>query len=303
VVKLLITESQADVNAKDSAGKTSLHYAIQNGHVNVAGMLAQFGAHANSKDLIGKTPLEYASTSEHAEAANILLDVSANVKDLKIVPVTKFTIAWSNDIRYWRSNQPCPESTFARVAYLHRVWYLKLSTVIPAVGPGTYEIVWRLKLHHYYYKGVPMNFFVEPVAEPGKTDGPKPLRFDPSSMWRSPHRSLEWFEIVMPERFVIEDKHGSVNVEIGLGSDDTNWPKGGISFDYIKLRDVGNSKRQTDPLSPSTIQIDRSTTSSAALPDQQDRLGELVGATNGPPATVLGSNPPDNNVAHDAQLD
>ncbi len=43
----------ADVNGKDTTGKTSVHYAVQNGHINVVNILHKHGANLNVQDSRG----------------------------------------------------------------------------------------------------------------------------------------------------------------------------------------------------------------------------------------------------------
>ena len=53
----------ADVNAKESSGRTPLHHAANNGHIDVIVELVRSGADIESKDAGGMTPLMWAKIS------------------------------------------------------------------------------------------------------------------------------------------------------------------------------------------------------------------------------------------------
>ena len=57
VAELLITEG-ADVNAKNKAGITPLHGAVQTGNKEIAELLIDKGANVNVKEMDGGTPLD-----------------------------------------------------------------------------------------------------------------------------------------------------------------------------------------------------------------------------------------------------
>ncbi len=56
----LALEKGADVNAKDSLGRTALMLACQQGFLDVARALVEAGADVNARDAHGRTPLMYA---------------------------------------------------------------------------------------------------------------------------------------------------------------------------------------------------------------------------------------------------
>ena len=69
-----------DVNAKDAAGSTPLHYAAEDGHKEIAELLIEKGADVNAKHgLNGSTPLHGAAYDGHKEIVELLIAKGAEV--------------------------------------------------------------------------------------------------------------------------------------------------------------------------------------------------------------------------------
>jgi ankyrin repeat protein len=81
VVQLL--QAGLNVNAADSAGRTSLMYAAFNGHANIVRILLDSGAETELLDSTGRTALIYGSTGPFPETVELLLerDAMVNVAD------------------------------------------------------------------------------------------------------------------------------------------------------------------------------------------------------------------------------
>ncbi|KAG2239843.1 hypothetical protein Bca4012_022936 [Brassica carinata] len=71
-------ESGIPVNAKDSEGRTPLHWAIDRGHLDIAKLLVDKNADVNAKDNEGQTPLHYAVVCDREVIAEFLVKQKAN---------------------------------------------------------------------------------------------------------------------------------------------------------------------------------------------------------------------------------
>jgi ankyrin repeat protein len=56
-VKLLLLETQVEVDSKTNSGRTPLSWAAANGHLEVSKLLLEAKAKVDSKDLKNRTPL------------------------------------------------------------------------------------------------------------------------------------------------------------------------------------------------------------------------------------------------------
>ena len=78
-VRKLIREG-ANVNGKNSGGRTPLHEAVRDGLTDIANVLIDNGADVNATTSgFGDTPLHYAVRFEHNDIVRILIDAGANV--------------------------------------------------------------------------------------------------------------------------------------------------------------------------------------------------------------------------------
>ena len=68
----LLLERGADVEAKDSSGRTPLHLAARAGHMDDVRALVTQGADLNARDVYGITPLKYAEMAGQSEVAEFL---------------------------------------------------------------------------------------------------------------------------------------------------------------------------------------------------------------------------------------
>ena len=68
----LLLANKAKVNAKDSQGRTPLHYAAIGSHKDVVELLLTNKAAINARDRNGKTPLYYATLKGTTPVAELL---------------------------------------------------------------------------------------------------------------------------------------------------------------------------------------------------------------------------------------
>ena len=73
----VLVENAADVNAKDTSGRTTLIVAAENGQKEIVDLLVAKGADVNSRDNRGTTPLTAATRGRHSEVAQLLREHGA----------------------------------------------------------------------------------------------------------------------------------------------------------------------------------------------------------------------------------
>ncbi|CAG8791792.1 14176_t:CDS:2, partial [Racocetra persica] len=79
-IRKLIEERKLGTNTCDEYGNTALHYASQNGYLEIIDILLENGAEVNSEEKNKLTPLHAAISNNHKEIAKKLLGKGANPK-------------------------------------------------------------------------------------------------------------------------------------------------------------------------------------------------------------------------------
>ena len=78
IVKLLV-DNDADINAEDMFGSTSLELASDKGHLEICEILINNGADVNSNNNNGCTPLFWAGYYGHTDVVKLLLEYGADI--------------------------------------------------------------------------------------------------------------------------------------------------------------------------------------------------------------------------------
>jgi len=108
MVALLISAG-SDTNAADGAGMTPLHVVAENGHVPLTKMLLKHDANVSAHDSRGRTPLHVAALTNRPVVANILMVVGANVR------ITDNDGKTPLDLAIEQENEAASEAIAARV--------------------------------------------------------------------------------------------------------------------------------------------------------------------------------------------
>jgi uncharacterized protein len=74
----MLLERGAAIDARCNFGKTSLHWAAENGRTEVVRLLLERGADAHVRDEDGDTPSELGSQRGHHEVVEMLSDCDAS---------------------------------------------------------------------------------------------------------------------------------------------------------------------------------------------------------------------------------
>ena len=75
-----MVESKAGVNNKDKEGLTPLHFAVQQGNLELVRYLVESAAGVNNRDNEGLTPLHFAVQQGNLEVERYLVESKADVK-------------------------------------------------------------------------------------------------------------------------------------------------------------------------------------------------------------------------------
>lgn len=79
MVRRLVEDNRADINAKIVNGGTALHWAVENGHEKMARLLIEMGADVTAKTDNGTTALHHAGRKGHTAMADVLVDKGADI--------------------------------------------------------------------------------------------------------------------------------------------------------------------------------------------------------------------------------
>jgi ankyrin repeat protein len=71
---------EADKELSDMEGLSPIHYAVENGHIELVEYLLNYGANIESKDYSDKVALHYAAENGHTEIVKLLLNNGANME-------------------------------------------------------------------------------------------------------------------------------------------------------------------------------------------------------------------------------
>ncbi|KAJ5152754.1 uncharacterized protein N7482_009232 [Penicillium canariense] len=79
VVRLLV-EKGADIEARDTSGRTALSWAAEKGHENIVRLLLEKGVDIEARDILDRTPLLWAIKERHENIVKLLLEKGAELE-------------------------------------------------------------------------------------------------------------------------------------------------------------------------------------------------------------------------------
>ena len=89
----MLLDKDANINAKNTLGKTPLHNAVERGLTDIIGMLLNQGANIDAVDKSGLTPLHLAVEQGSKEIVTLLLSRGANVDAKRNDAITSYHVA------------------------------------------------------------------------------------------------------------------------------------------------------------------------------------------------------------------
>ncbi|CAG8567850.1 4039_t:CDS:2, partial [Dentiscutata heterogama] len=146
---------------------------------------------------------------------------------------------------HWRTLEDL-QSEFGKVVHLKYVWWFDVSSTLKSVLPGTYEVVWRLKIDSSsYLQG--LNFSTTQVDENDADHEQSYNHIPQSTTYANIARRNEWVEyclpyrIVVPKRRIVDGKMTYHDIHIKIYNHDGRL-KSGLWIDYIRLREHNENK-------------------------------------------------------------
>ncbi|MCA7010841.1 ankyrin repeat domain-containing protein [Wolbachia endosymbiont of Tribolium confusum] len=85
IVNTLLKAKGINVNAADQDGKTPLHFAAENSHVDIVKLLIEKGADVNAAGQDGRTPLHFAAENSHVDVVKLLIEKGADITRLVFI--------------------------------------------------------------------------------------------------------------------------------------------------------------------------------------------------------------------------
>ncbi|CAG8463490.1 8144_t:CDS:2 [Gigaspora rosea] len=142
------------------------------------------------------------------------------------------------------------QSEFGKVVYLKYVWWFDVSSTLKSVLPGTYDVVWRLKIDRDQLNFQNLNFRTTVIekakdeidTETNLHNEQEYTHIPQSTTYDNIAHKRDWVEyclpykIVVPERKVVDDKLVYYDVHLKIYNHQ-GYLKSGLWIDYVRLRE------------------------------------------------------------------
>ncbi|CAO3662721.1 unnamed protein product [Umbelopsis vinacea] len=158
---------------------------------------------------------------------------------LKLSVANDFDIAHLNGI-HWRKCEST-ESEYGSIAMLQQVCWLDAKATFQSVTPGTYRVLWRIRIWDTVLRDQQVDFAAIPMVDNGDTipHGSSIFTTPRGWFWEPEVLGRGWAVMALPTKLVIEKDWGLTDVQVSVERKDDQW-KGGMDFDWVQLQRIDN---------------------------------------------------------------
>ncbi|KAM3583087.1 hypothetical protein VKS41_004839 [Umbelopsis sp. WA50703] len=158
---------------------------------------------------------------------------------LKLSVANDFEIAHLNGI-HWRKCEST-ESEYGSIAMMQQVYWLDANATIQSVPPGTYRVLWRVRIWDTVLRNQQVDFTAIPQLDTMEAipEGSSIFTTPYGWFWDSEVLGRGWAVMSLPGKLVIKEEWGFTDVYVSVERKDDQW-KGGMDFDWVQLQRIDN---------------------------------------------------------------
>ncbi|KAG2181573.1 hypothetical protein INT44_008388 [Umbelopsis vinacea] len=166
---------------------------------------------------------------------------------LKLSVANDFEIAHLNGI-HWRKCESS-ESEYGSIAMMQQVCWLDANSTIRSVSPGTYRVLWRIRVWDTVLRNQQVDFTAIPqVDDTGMIPRGSSIFTSPRGWFSETEvQGRGWAVMALPSKLVIDKEWGLTDVRVSVERKDDQW-KGGMDFDWVQLQRIDNDLPVTSRL-------------------------------------------------------
>jgi len=158
---------------------------------------------------------------------------------LKLSVANDFNIVHLNGI-HWRKCEST-ESEYGSIAMMQQVCWLDANATFQSVTPGTYRVLWRMRIWNTVLRDQQVDFAAIPLVDNGEIipNGSSIFTTPSGWFWEPDVLGKGWAVMALPTKLVIEKEWGLTDVRVSVERKDDKW-KGGMDFDWVQLQRIDN---------------------------------------------------------------